>query len=699
MANINTSLYPPQINTWMPAFDTNECSVLFSISQYNSLADIKYAQITVKYQSSNLSALDETKYPNGIKVVPVADFTSYQRILVKAEDLRNGIFKLNEYYKVQIRFVSSSASDWSKATEGTWLNTNKQYFSEWSSICLIRKISTITATSTAGFVFNASQLTTYQKPSIADNMLIAFEDENETEKLRSYQITLQSSDETVIYDSGTVIVNNSSYNINYKINQTLDNGDIYYLKVKIITFDYCEKTFGQKIRYLGAPAIRDVDINCFILDSEDGRIGLDFSKISERVSLKNKNFIIKRADETTNFLDWKEMRIVSFVTNYNYIWYDSTVESGVRYKYGIQEISSTMIEGTLTMFHNPVLILLDSIFINKDKRQLKIKFNPKVTSVKHNVSESLTKTLGSKFPYVSRNTLSKYRSFQISGIISYQADDNNIYYTFGDFIKEGEINTLFGEDNSIATNKTSLSKADVDFLKEKIFRENVIDFLYKEKACLIRTSAEGNLLCYLMDINFTPQNSLGNKIYEFSANAIEIDENTVENLVDYEIIDTSEYSLITKDTEVEIGGTIEGLDNLCEGDILSQEADPSTSSVKYIKDTCAIYKDNYKVYKDYRMKNAKINYLSFTFQGKPLPISTEGEIVKPKEGSEIVENFTYYGYVLYIGDTKIIVPAIRAGIAPDGYGDEEKEKRYFGYNTDYYGEYVLGQDNLVIESI
>ena len=43
----NTNLYPPIIDTYMPAFIRSQnCKVYFSLSSYNNLCDIKYAQIS-----------------------------------------------------------------------------------------------------------------------------------------------------------------------------------------------------------------------------------------------------------------------------------------------------------------------------------------------------------------------------------------------------------------------------------------------------------------------------------------------------------------------------------------------------------------------------------------------------------------------------------------------------------------------------
>jgi hypothetical protein len=52
------------------------------------------------------------------------------------------------------------------------------------------------------------------------------------------------------------------------------------------------------------------------------------------------------------------------------------------------------------------------------KRQLKIKYNPKVSVFKNNILENKVNTIGSKFPFIFRNGTVKYKEFAISGLIS-----------------------------------------------------------------------------------------------------------------------------------------------------------------------------------------------------------------------------------------------------------------------------------------
>jgi hypothetical protein len=61
------------------------------------------------------------------------------------------------------------------------------------------------------------------------------------------------------------------------------------------------------------------------------------------------------------------------------------------------------------------------------ERQLKIRYNPKVSSFKSTVLETKVDTIGGKYPFVFRNGRVEYKEFPISGLISLQSDPNELF--------------------------------------------------------------------------------------------------------------------------------------------------------------------------------------------------------------------------------------------------------------------------------
>jgi hypothetical protein len=110
------NLYPPIIDTAMPGFvQDNGVNIYFSISDFNSYEDIENAQITITNQYNNLSALDKNKYPSEVmlKTINIDDNRVGDKyyIHINKTDMSEETFKINMYYKVQIRFTSTEASE------------------------------------------------------------------------------------------------------------------------------------------------------------------------------------------------------------------------------------------------------------------------------------------------------------------------------------------------------------------------------------------------------------------------------------------------------------------------------------------------------------------------------------------------------------------------------------------------------------
>ena len=105
--SITSNLYPPLVSDTLPRFiRTKTCRIHFSLSNYNSAADIKNVQVSLINQKTNQSAFNSTNYPSGIKIASMVydstaqdDYNYY--IEIPTSDLAEGVFGLNEFYKVQ----------------------------------------------------------------------------------------------------------------------------------------------------------------------------------------------------------------------------------------------------------------------------------------------------------------------------------------------------------------------------------------------------------------------------------------------------------------------------------------------------------------------------------------------------------------------------------------------------------------------
>jgi hypothetical protein len=88
------------------------------------------------------------------------------------------------------------------------------------------------------------------------------------------------------------------------------------------------------------------------------------------------------------------------------------------------------------MFSNNVYVDFEDMFLYDGKRQLKIRFNPKVANFKTTLLESKSDSIGGKYPFIFKNGNVEYKEFSISGLISYHSDNNN-FFIKNNYLSEG----------------------------------------------------------------------------------------------------------------------------------------------------------------------------------------------------------------------------------------------------------------------
>lgn len=180
MATVLSTLYPPLVDTFMPAFPNEQSAVVhFTVSPYNSSYEIQYLHVTLVNQKTNKNAFsyeDNVEVPsgtaliNGVWIIPFAETlngdtnpylqldrdANYYTLYIPPSLLKMNSnnedekrrFLIDCYYKVQLRFDKYIESIDGSTSLTTWnsdyLVQKRAYFSEWSSVCLLKAIPTIT---------------------------------------------------------------------------------------------------------------------------------------------------------------------------------------------------------------------------------------------------------------------------------------------------------------------------------------------------------------------------------------------------------------------------------------------------------------------------------------------------------------------------------------------------------------------------
>lgn len=648
---VNINLYPPVVETYMPAFligssdiQKNTCRVYFSISLYNSLSDIKNAQVTVANQNTNLSVLDKSKYPCEIMLTDIkTDLTKTSDdkyyIEIKPSDIEEG-FVINQYYKVQIRFTAADAADVSldiPQAIDSWLAANLSNFSEWSTVCLVRGIS-IPSVRVSGFDISADT-TLWSLNNVDVVGRLTYADPAETDTLKSYQIKLYDINNQLLSDSGT-IYSNAYSNINefnYTFEYAFNEGENYYFTFEYETANmYTENDTYEFMVVQESADILNANLTA-ALDNINGCIILNVKSKDDDDSFVG-NITIRRASSESNFTIWEDVHTESFEENskLDYTWYDYTIKSGVYYKYIAQRRSSIGNRGVAIHAEGePFMMLFDDMYLTGGDGQLNIRFDPSVSSFKRTVSESRTDTIGSKYPYIKRNGYVEYRQFPIGGTITHLMDPSHLITSREEIFRDSLENyTEFNKDKNIRIDNFN------DWTYEREFREKVMDFLYANKVRLFRSATEGNILVKIMDINLTPNSTLGRRIYSFTATAYEVDAATIKNYDKYGISPLGTYDTLLQFASDYVGQYNEVIPANTEALSLIQK--------KYEK----YAKENYKI----AIQN--LDFLRLEFESDPYLIK-EGE-----DGPYVVDDLgndkenpdsAILGYLVYINNKPIII--------------------------------------------
>lgn len=541
---IESNLYPPIVDTFMPAFlYTEHCKVYFDLTDYNEPEDIKQAHVSLVYQTTNKNALS-SQYKNGLKICEVKTEGNRYYIELEPNDLLQPIeiaentkgFELNTFYKVQIRFSGVDASDKTVVTDtgwsmpAYWYSDNLNKFSEWSTICILKAISPPQINLKANNInLDTNNTSTVESNNIVFTGLFSYDITLgiDSETLSHYNLTLEKNNDKIKSDE---IYTNRFANpneINYTFNKRFENGT-YKLIFNYTTINNYTQTliYNFNINVSKGSLIPGGAISA-LLDAEDGRIKVKISSDS--------NFtlpiVIFRSCIDTDFEVWEKIYEFTNTSVNEFIWYDYTAEGGKFYKYSASTYDIAQhLYGTEIVTEEPVILIYDDIFFTANDIQLKVSYNQTLNSYKPTIAIGKVDTIGSKYPFIRKNGNMNYKNFSISGIVSCISDENQLFMTDEEMYYNTNGVSLYKNYN-LNNGITPLN----DYIAEKRFRDKVIDFLSDAKVKLFRSLTEGNILVKITDVSLTPNQSLGRRIWTFSATCVEVDDAILDNYFKYEI--------------------------------------------------------------------------------------------------------------------------------------------------------------------
>ena len=508
-------LLPPIIDGVIPAFYTD---------------DKKGTQITVPFSSNRavspaqvggfalkLKTVQSTTYLFDIKTTTADEVPGFDKAnfnyatFTLDEDSQVNLLRRGQYYKVQIAYIDTEGVIGQYSSVGSIKYTTKPELS----------IMNLNSSIINSHKYNYTGIYSQKNKDI-------------TEKVYSYQFDVYDEMENLYYSSGEQIHNASedteqdnSVDL-FKLPQDLPLNKSFYIKYSIKTNNGLVLS-TQKYRIMQKIYI-DPDIKANLkaeLDFENGYIDIFLTDIKNRYDEETPvvgAYVLSRASSDTNFEGWEELYRIRFIGQFpkKNIWRDFTVEQGKSYKYSLQQYNDIGLYSN-RIISNEIVADFEHAFLYDGQRQLKIKYNPKVTNFKTFVAEAKVDTIGNKHPFVFRNGKVYYHEFPISGLISYFADEEKMFLTEDEFNVEEKTTNLTGS----------------NIYNERFFKLKVLEWLTNGKPKLFRSPGEGNYIVRLINVSLAPNDPTGRMLHTFNCTAYEVADFTCQELDKYGILDLS----------------------------------------------------------------------------------------------------------------------------------------------------------------
>ena len=579
-------LYPPILANTQPVIDiaTKSLEIKYNLAPITSIDDFTYIEVFVAQQSNGRSIINSTTGTLTFHKYNISNNT----ISINPSSFYDGDWVAGNLYKVQLRLVTEDdqVSEWSTVMIiKTITAPSLDIKAEDVNLSDEQVVSSLTPTFQGICAINSID-----------------KEIEERYQFKVYKINIDTGARTSIVESGWqnhILGQNDIWHINTVL--TIHDSYTVYYEIYTNNGYNASQQYNFIVNTPTAENIISFNIQA-IQNVTNARVDLMLSA-TEQMNPVTSNYVITRTSDKSNFLEFEDIKFLNYIdqsipqTNSILIFSDYTVESGVVYKYGFQRISTSDSKRSAMVMSNTVSVDFEYSYLYRDGIQLRLALNYNVSSFKHTVLRSKQDTLGSKYPFVLQNGNAYYAEFPISGLISYQdnysedlsgwkhgswsnntliIDNPNSPYpasldtssTF--FINKVNDGVYYKGEKIIDKSKFSIHKGqtvggnladeeqvyqqedpNVDFsinndlsdnniFIERKFREKVEEFLNEFNYKLYKSPTEGNIVIVLMNVSLKPIESLGRMLYEFSATAYEILDQSLESLDTYGIISIGE---------------------------------------------------------------------------------------------------------------------------------------------------------------
>ena len=505
-------LYPPVLGGTLPSCyeypeGTVTLTVPFSMNKTVGSDEVGSFMIRVKTTSTDRLVTEQKVPKQGIMDTMFSTLT----VSLPAAPFKN--YAIGTYFKVQLAYVDA-------------IDNTVGYY---SSLSIIKYTSKPEVTISS---LNLNTVNMDQTQYIGE-----YYNEDPTEVVSQYKFLLYDIQGHLIEDSGWKPHNSyadakaNTSNDPYKLKTALRVSETYRIQYKIMTNNGLEMASNKYLlsqSNLVTPEVT-VTINAD-LDENNGCVKIslvgDIDPETGQEYVTTGMFVISRASSTDNYSTWLDILNFSLTGDFpsNFKFNDFTVEHGEKYRYSFQQYNNYGIYSA-RILSKDVLVSFEDAFLFDGERQLRIRYNPKISSFKTTLLDSKKTTIGGKYPIFFRNGNVEYKEFPISGLITYFTDNDEFFFKKKDVGFSGWENTTDIIDSNIYL--------------ERHFKLSVLDWLNDGKVKMFKSPQEGNYIVRISNVSLTPNDTVSRMLHTFSCTATEMADFTTENLEKYNLIHTT----------------------------------------------------------------------------------------------------------------------------------------------------------------
>lgn len=483
-------LYPPYIDGKLPAQPyAGTFKIPFTMNRAVGTSDFNAIQIRMRsvFTDQLIAEVATNKYSGGM-----AEF-----------NLSNSSLTAGQYYKVQLAYVQNESVGY-YSTVGI-----VKFTGDLPTLRLDGMTETIEG---SGVYKNTETYFGIYTPPSADS----------SEKEFSYRFEVYQGNRT-LYDTGNLLHKADSEKDEFTLPLQLGANEQCRLKYSVITINNitCNTTYVIEGASENTEEIKGELIATEIKDEAFIEVILQFND-SVSASEKDGKYKLWRYNIDTNtslLLGTITMQNIQNIQDV-IIYKDYELEQGCTYRYSIQRVDESTHTVSPALESEAIFVDFEDMYLYDGERQLRLRFDPKISSFKTTVLESKIDTLGGTYPIFFRNSAVKYKEFPLSALVSMLMDENEQFLSWKDGEDYRSRTAATPDDNDTFENYTNFSARNIK--KEREFKLAVMDWLNNGEVKLFKSPTEGNYIVRLMNISLSPNDTLGRMIHTMSAQAYEV---------------------------------------------------------------------------------------------------------------------------------------------------------------------------------